>query len=279
MKILMIGAGKGSWEMRGVQLGGALGARVTSLPTEADWRWCDVAILVKRAGFNYPMGRRPAGVPVVWDALDFWRQPAQNGLQEPAARRLFAAAIEEIAPLLVIGATEAMAAAAGDRGAYLPHHGHLNLWATPARETCRAVAYDGNPIYLGNWLPALHEACRRRGWTVLINPPDLTHADLIVSFRDGQWDGWMCREWKSGVKLVNAILSGRPIIRQDSAANREIFPPGTVIERIEALDVALDLWTSHHDRDFESQRADGYRLDAIAMRYRGLLAEALERAA
>ena len=32
MKILICGAGKGSWTMRGQQLGAAIGARVTSAP-------------------------------------------------------------------------------------------------------------------------------------------------------------------------------------------------------------------------------------------------------
>ena len=36
-KILMVGCDKGAWQMRGRQLGGALGARVTSKPTQADW--------------------------------------------------------------------------------------------------------------------------------------------------------------------------------------------------------------------------------------------------
>ena len=56
-----------------------------------------------------------------------------------------------------------------------------------------------------------------------------------MAFRDGPWDGWMCREWKSGVKLVNAICAGRPIISQDSEAWRNLTPRGVRIESLAEL--------------------------------------------
>jgi hypothetical protein len=80
MNVLIVGNGKGSWQIRGEQLGAAIGARVTSYPKAEDWQWADVAVLVKRAGMIYAPLAQAAGVPIVWDAVDFWRQPTDHNL-------------------------------------------------------------------------------------------------------------------------------------------------------------------------------------------------------
>lgn len=217
MNLLFVGSGNaGSWQIRGVQIGAALGARVTTQPTEADFEWADVAVLVKRGGMPYAGTARRHGCVVVWDALDFWSQPAENGLSERESRALLQRMLNQVQPDLFIGATQAMAEAVG--GVFLPHHAWPGLTPAPARENVSVVAYQGNPAYLGRWEGWVREACEARGWTFQINPADLRDADILVAFRDGQWDGWMCREWKSGVKLVNALAAGRPILTQDSAA-------------------------------------------------------------
>lgn len=273
MNVLLIGHGSGSWTMRGQQLGAALGARVTSAPTEADWHWAERVVLVKRAGLPYAARARALGLPVVWDALDFWRQPMDNRLPEPAARRLLQHTIDQIQPTLVVGATEAMAVAAG--GSYLPHHGRLGLTPTPARETFAVVGYDGAPAYLDCWGTAIAAQCATRGWTFVVNPPDLAAVDLLVALRGGRWDGWVCREWKSGVKLVNAILAGRPVITQPSAAARELQPAGTILDSLAELPDALDFWVDPRGRravvDESVTRAPAFTVDAIAAQYARLL--------
>lgn len=273
MNLLIVGAGKGSWIMRGQQLGAALGARVTSDPTEADFRWADLVILVKRAGLQWAAAVHRAHKPLVWDALDCWSQPAQNRYTESQALAFFRQQIAVIRPTLTIGATGAMARACD--GVYLPHHSWNGLVPTPARDSVRAVAYEGNPVYLGAWLPALQQACRRRGWTFTVNPPSLADADLIVAFRDGPWDGWMCREWKSGVKIVNAIAAGRPLISQDSSANQELVPAGCNLHTPAELDGVLEACTSHEARTVTVEHcrrlAPSYTLDAVAAQYRTIL--------
>lgn len=278
MNLLMVGANKapGSWDMRGLQLGSVLGARATSAPTSADWQWADLVVLVKHAGQRFAAAAHAAGVPIVWDALDFWRQPTDNGLDETAARGLLQAQIAIIKPALTIGATQAMADAAA--GAYLPHHSWKGLEPVQARADGRlCVVYQGNALFLGAWKQPLIEACLRRGWVVEFNPVgELWTADIIVALREGPWDGWMCRQWKSGVKLVNAIAAGRPVITQDSAAMAELGGPGTVISSISELDAALDRWTSLNARReaLENCRAlaPALRLPAVAERYRTILA-------
>ncbi len=277
MNVLIVGNGKGSWTMRGLQLGAALGARVTSVPTAADFGWSDVVVLVKRAGAVFATQAHHADRPVVWDALDFWSQPRDHRLTASQATALLHAQIRVIKPALTIGATEAMAQACD--GVYLPHHSWAGLSPTPAREVVSVVGYEGNPGYLGKWGQAVHAECRTRGWSFQINPPDVRTVDLLVAFRDDPWDGWICREWKSGVKLVNAIAAGRPIVTQMSAALRELSPQGLAVMSPGAflgeLHDALDFLSARAQRDLcvlASLRSCGaYRLQAVAQRYRQIL--------
>jgi hypothetical protein len=270
----MVGGGKGgSWEMRGVQLGHAMCARVTSVPIPEDWRWADLVVLVKRAARGYARMARAHRVPIVWDALDFWSQPAQNGWDRAQSHALLTSEIKAIQPAMVIGATRAMAEASG--GAYLPHHTWAGLEPAEARETVAVVAYQGNATYLGQWGRRLQQACVKRGWAFLVNPPDLRAADIVVTFRDGPWDGYMCQQWKSGVKVGNAIAAGRPIIGQPSAALAELHAPSTTIDRADYLDAALDAWTPYAARaaavDVCRTLAPSVRLANVAQQYRQIL--------
>lgn len=278
MNVLIVGNGKGSWIMRGQQLGAAIGARVTSSPTDADFKWADRVVLIKKHATTFAHRAHRYGKPIIWDALDFWSQPAHNSYREEAALVTLKAHIDVIRPSLVIGATEAMARAAQRfcPAAYLPHHSWAGLAPTPPRESVQVVAYEGNALYLGRWHGWLLEACQKRGWTFVVNPSRLSIADIVVAFRDEQWDGWLCREWKSGVKVVNAIAAGRPLISQGSAARRELPTTGATVESLTDLDHALDVCASPLNRgiwfDHNANRAPLLTLDVIAKRYTEILA-------
>lgn len=273
MNVLMIGRDKGAWQMRGRQLGAAIGATVSNRPTRAQIDAADVVVLVKRAPWYWLrelQGSKPA---LVWDVLDFWSQPNGNAQTEAELTK----AIEEIRRLLapvVVGATQAMATALG--GVYLPHHSRAGLAPTSARERLRVVGYDGNTRYLGRWQPALERACARLGLTFVLNPDDLRQVDLFVAFRDAEWDGWPCRQWKSGVKYVNAIAAGRPILTQRCAAFEEIAPCGSVVESPDEVEAAIVEWQSYERRHEVVTRcqsqAKRYTLEAVAKTYRQMLA-------
>lgn len=272
MNLLMVGSGGGSWTMRGQQLGGVLGARVVGTPSQDDLQWADLVVLVKRAAFDWAPLVHKAGKPIVWDALDFWQQPEQNGSTETAALGLLKAALTYVKPTLVIGATAAMARAVD--GVYLPHHTWKGLTPAAARSTVRFVGYQGTRKYLGQWGRAVMDECHRRGWKFVLNPADLRECDLLVAFRDGPFDGWMCREWKSGVKLVNAMASGRPMITQDSAAWREIRPVGCTVQTQAELSRAFDLWGSHPMRQTAvDQDWARYALASVANTYQQVLSD------
>lgn len=271
MNTLMVGVGAGSWDIRGRQLGGALGARIRTAPTRGDFDWADVVVLVKRAIGLFGDQARQSGKPVVWDALDFWHQPNQNSLVE---RDAVALVRRQAWPgLRLIGATRAMASAIG--GTYLPHHAWAGLTPAPARETVRVVAYQGAAHYLGRWAGWIADACGARGWQFLINPKDLREADLLVAFRDGEWDGWVCREWKSGVKVANAIAAGRPLICQTAAAVRELQPIGSVVETPHDLAEAFDRWVDLRARvgvaEVCRDRALPFHIESVAAQYRHVL--------
>jgi hypothetical protein len=273
MNLLMVGRGKGSWEIRGHQLGNAMGARVTSTPSDADWHWAERVVFVKRPDPTWIARAHALRIPIVWDPLDFWRQPAENGCTDDRARALLRRQIDMIQPVLVIGATQAMADAA--EGIYIPHHARPGLRPTLAHQALQIVGYEGNALYLGRWAGVLQQMCRANGWTFVINPPDLADVDVVAAFRDGPWDGWICREWKSGVKVVNAVAAGRPVLTQATAAFREIQPVGQIVEDIRDLPAALDLWRDVTQREavvqIATERFRRYGLTHVANEYLSIL--------
>lgn len=278
-RLLIVGVGSGSWEVRGRQLGGRIGANVTSRPTARDWLSADLCVLVKRAYAEYASTAASYRVPIVWDAVDFWAQPDENVTTDAVA--LAKRYLGAITPALTIGATQAMADDMG--GVYLPHHARPGLTPAPIRTQARVVAYEGTPKYLGTWAKALEIACARLGLAFVINPPDLRAADIIVAFRGERWDGPICRRWKSGVKYVNALSAGRPVLTQASAAQCEIAPHGQVIEQPSELETALSAWMSADARQqaYEDAlvRYGAYTLPSVARQYHSILRSALEAAA
>ncbi len=286
MNILICGSTGGSFRVRGQQLGAALGARVVTKPTDHDLRIADLVVLVKRAGVEWAAEVHKYRKPIVWDALDFWFQPSDNDFSESDARSLLRQQLEQIKPALFIGATEAMADDAAKEGvsaAYLPHHSRPGLIPGPAVARVPVVGYEGAKKYLGGWFLAVQAECDRRGWPFVVNSPDLRACDILVAFRDGQWDGWMCRQWKSGIKAVNAIASGRPLIAQASAGVVEISPNCIVVEEYAQLPDALETYASYLERVRVSEYSEGvakdYTLRAVAERYAKILKRVVEKAA
>lgn len=281
MNTLIVGMGKGSFQMRGQQLGGAIGARVTASPEQWDWDWADIVVLVKRAAIRWQSEVRRVKVPVVWDVLDFWAQPEENGLTREELIAKVRSIQEAAGVSVLIGATRAMAEDIG--GVYLPHHCRLGLAPAPIRGRAEVVGYDGTPKYLGRWRLALVQSCAELGLRFVVNPPDIRDADVLVSFRDGRWDGWVCRQWKSGVKHVNAFVAGRPIVSQLSAACDDVRPFGLVIDRMDKLTEALERAALSHNRaeayEYSRYAAASYQLPAVALEYAGILRQAARLAA
>lgn len=282
MRILMVGGdGRGAFQMRAQQLGQAMGARVTTRPTRADWAWADLVVLVKHGAPVWgTYARKFTKAPVVWDVLDYWRQPDENQAPVATLRARVLDMAETIGARLIVGATEAMAQDLG--GVFLPHHCRLGLAPTPPRDTDRiVVAYDGRSKYLGSWRRALETACLGLGTSFVVNPPDLSKVDVLVSLRGEQHDGEVCRRWKSGVKFVNALVAGRPIVSQSCAAQTEMALPGAVVASAGDLSAALQRAIEQRESAYVNAlaHAHNYTLEAVAERYRSILEQTARRAA
>jgi hypothetical protein len=286
VKILVVGGGHGSGAsaMRAEQLGGAIGARVHvdpwadpfHDPLRRDLEWADFVIIVKRLKKRWNRWLAvlaQSRKPVVWDALDFWKQPELNAMTRQVAIKSFHKRKGELGARLVIAATERMAKDCG--AVYLPHHARIGLSAKPVRPAVEVVGYEGSDRYLEEWRPAIEAECARRGWRFAMNPPDLAEVDLVVAFRGGAWDGWACRQWKSGVKIGNAIVAGRPIITQPCAAFEEMRPAGATITQPGELAEAFDAWAPCYARSAaataHAAKAPAYDLAPIAARYAAIL--------
>jgi hypothetical protein len=280
--ILFVGAdSKGSWLVRGEQIASALGARATLRPVRADWRWADVIVLVKRAIDRWGDEARRTHCPLVWDALDFWTQPDENHLTASECIAQVRKRKAQYGLAAVIGATRAMAKDVG--GVYIPHHHRPGLKPTPPRDRVQVVAYEGTPKYLGAWKPTIERACAERGLQFVVNPKSLSDADVVVAFRDGKWDGWPCRQWKSGVKYVNAVVAGRPVVTQFCAASEEIAPRHTTASAPDGFGAALDIVSLPQVRENAYQQAlkqrQMYGIESIAKQYRAVVSSVLQVAA
>jgi hypothetical protein len=280
-RILFIGAahGQGSWDVRGRQIGAVLNAKVTQKPVMADWRWADVVILVKHAIDEWGATAKRCNLPLIWDVLDYWQQPEENERTVEDYRQVIAKRASQCGIGALIGATRQMAEDIG--GVYIPHHSRPGLKATPPREKARIVAYEGTRKYLGRWLDALEAACAERGLGMEINPPSLANADVVVSLRWGKWDGPLCHDWKSGVKYVNALVAGKPVIAQPCSALTEIDPVGVTVPSMDQIGWAIDsaVGLRHEAYALAKQRRQEFAIETIAAQYRVLALTALKVAA
>jgi hypothetical protein len=166
-------------------------------------------------------------------------------------------------------------------GVYIPHHSRPGLKATPPREKARIVAYEGTRKYLGRWLDALEAACIERGLGLEINPASIANADVVVALRDGKWDGPLCRNWKSGVKYVNALVAGKPVVTQPCAALAEVDPVGVMVPDLDRIGWAIDSAISRREEAYAlaRHRRQEFSIESIAAQYRALALNALKVAA
>lgn len=220
MHLLVTGRGSsGSWKIRAEQLGAAIGATV--LPRALDVGAFDAAIVVKRCPEDVLERLHAEQVPIIWDIVDAWPQPAGNDWNITTALQWLSSEVKRIKPRAIVAATRAMredCARFGLPCLWLPHHGRPGIEANPIREQVQRVGYEGGQ-YLGAWEGWLEAACASRGWTFHVNPPALAELDIVVAFRDSR--GYPATHWKSNVKLANAQASGTPCILQADSGYAE----------------------------------------------------------
>lgn len=243
VRVLMTGRGtSGSFAIRGVQLGQAIGAAV--LRDARDISPYDVAVLVKRPTSELLWHIHGARVPLVWDVVDAWPQPHGNDWDRAQCMAWLRETVALIRPAGIVAATEAMADDLGVAGVpvlVLPHHARPGLRRNPIRAELRTVGYEGAPHYIERWRPVIEAECARRGWSFVVNPPELADVDIVLALRDST--GYAPLNWKSNVKLANAQGSGTPVIccreagymETQSGAEWWANSPGELIAAFDAL--------------------------------------------
>lgn len=247
MRILITGKGtSGSWQIRGVQLGAAIGADV--VPNAQDVRGYDAVVIVKRPTPELLQHLHRAGVPIVWDVVDAWPQPLGNGWDRQRCLEWLASQVRAIRPAGIVAATRAMAQDCEVFGVpilALPHHARPGLRMNPIRPIKR-VAYEGGEQYIIRWRSAIQAQCARRGWEFVTQPAELADVDVVLALRDA--GGYAPRQWKSNVKLANAQGSGTPVIccreagylETQSGAERWADTPHELGDAFDSLESAAD---------------------------------------
>lgn len=269
MHVLITGKGtSGSWLIRGVQLGGVLGATV--MPNAIDVAPYDLAVLVKRPTADLLQRIHRAGVPLIWDQVDPWPQPVGNRWDRARCMEWLVEQMRVIRPAGIVSPTEAMARdceAFGVPVLALPHHARPGLRQNPIRPL-KVLGYEGGEQYLGRWLPIIQRQCAARGLQFVINPAEVADVDILLALRD--CDGYAPRKWKSNVKLANAQGSGTPVICNREAGYLETASGAEHWADEEGeLAAALDALAPTAERRAASQvlRAAALEIDGIAETY------------
>jgi hypothetical protein len=275
VRILVTGKGgsAGSWQIRGEQLGAAIGAEVMPLAEMAEIRSADVVVVVKRTPADLIRKVRAAGRPWVWDIVDGWPQPYGNEWPEETAVRWLRQQVAELGPTAMVFPTHRMREDSGFLGPslVLPHHAWPKYRAAPVAPRVERVGYEGAEAYLGKWLKPLQAACAARGWAFVVNG-DLASCQIGVALRSAT--GYPCGAWKANTKLANLQALGLPAIVSPEMGYRETASGSEVeVTSPAVLGIALDTLADHGVRLAISERAQraAPRLEQVARVYRAWL--------
>lgn len=215
MRILITGRGTaGSFQIRGTQLGHAIGASVIPNASDRDIRAHDLVILVKRPVPGLVERIHHAGKPLVWDVVDAWPQPEGNCWGAKGCMLWLDGQIKTIKPLAIVCATDQMATDVGllfsGPRLWLPHHARPGQAINEIRDQVQTIGYEGGLQYLDGWLPVIKAECEARNWRFVPAAGQLAELDIVLALRTAA--RYAPRNWKSNVKLANAQATGTPIV-------------------------------------------------------------------
>lgn len=231
MSVLFTGRGtSGSWRIRGVQLGGELGARVKPRATLKDCNAAGLIVVVKRLDAQLMEAIKLSGRPWVWDIVDFYPQPTCTSWRRLRAVSWVCKVVENCnpKPAAIIWPNERMKKDCAQhmkrlRIAHhvLYHHHRPNSAVNPIRAEFRRLGYEGSPSYITPLTRAISSVCSAFGIEFVINPDSLADCDAVLALRCPETNGYVQRSWKSNVKLANAHGSGTPFIGQRESGYAE----------------------------------------------------------
>jgi hypothetical protein len=241
VKILITRTGKsaGSWQIRGEQIGRALGATVKLNATLNDMRAADVVLVVKKVGDTMLADLRACGKPWVYDIVDAYPQPECSTWSKDQSLDWLRKTIKRVGANRIIWPNAKMRSDACDDGPVVYHHARPGCSVAAVRDSIHAVGYEGAPHYLDGWWGAI-SALRI---PFLVNPVRLDMCDVMLALRGPKWNGYPQRAWKSQVKLANAHAAGVPFIGMmedgytETAVGGEVFvhEPEDLIDAVESV--------------------------------------------
>lgn len=222
-RILITGRGtSGSWQIRGVQLGAAIGATVRADADAATIAAHDIIVIVKRGSDELVQRIHTARKPLVWDVVDSWPQPDGNLWAYRACMEWLRNRLRRNRPVACIAATRRMEADLEDcrvPALWVPHHARPAQPLNPIRPHLRVIGYEGSEAHLGRWAQVLRTIAAIRGMQFVLQPQRLADVDVVVALREHHGYGPTC--WKSNVKLANAQATGTPCILDQEDGYRD----------------------------------------------------------
>lgn len=274
VNVLITGRSRsGSWQIRGQQLGTAIGATVEIKARNV--RGYRAVVLVKRPELNLLNRIHSAAVPIVWDVVDAWPQPEGNSWGRDTCMRWLREEVALIKPAAIVAATKVMEEDCAEFNLptiTIPHHAKPGQAVNPIRDKVAVIGYEGSEHYLGHWHWVLQEECQKRGWNFSINPARLANLDIVVAFRADR--GYAAKKWKSNVKLANAQGTGTPCILNREAGYLETAISGAVwADSPDELHLALDYLTGAKTRRTTAEMllAAQPKLETVAQEYKAWL--------
>ena len=278
MRIAMTGRGtSGSWQIRGVQLGSAIGADLKpNVVFTSAFREYDTVIVVKRITEANLRAVQASKRRIIWDVVDAWPQPEGNGWHREQCLVWLQNELDRIKPDGIIAATERMKRDLHDMMSvpvlYLPHHSDPKLQPQVVARTVERIGYEGAPHYLGRWREVAQTWCKRNQVQWAENPGSISKLDIVLALRDSY--GFAPKHWKSNVKLTNAHAAGIPCICSpeqgyidvQTLAESWVDTPDAPHALWQALDALLPFERRLEVFDHFTSNAMYFTLDAVSKR-------------
>ncbi|MEM7547661.1 MAG: hypothetical protein AAF367_19210 [Pseudomonadota bacterium] len=284
--------------MRGEQIAACRASWASTLDlTPTDLNGVDAVVVVKRTTPETLSMIKSYGIPLIYDPLDFWRQPKSRLRPRSRAQRmrsvaevgpLFRAHFARYDPDLVICVTRKMAAgiaSLGCRTEVIYHHADPRLPDMTEYQRQRAdtgrdktLLYFGNQAFLREWSGRIDAAARSLGarFVTLDSGKGSYHdppvADAMIAVRGGRDGCWISRAWKSNVKAATAAALGLPLVAWREAAYEETAPEAHWFDDETSLKAAIAAALSPDARTV----AQRFPVEAAADRFEAVIADLLD---
>ena len=278
----------GSWEIRGKQIAEMRANWIAiNKPSEEVISKSDIICIVKKPNLKLIDIARKRNIPLVYDIVDSWNQPDDDALykNDKQARDFFLKKWNEIDADAYIFPTRNMEMVLGSLVSLkttIYHHYWPQIKINPIREKVRKVGYEG-VHFLGDWEQKIEKICNERGIEFVINPDEFTDMDIVVLTRGGDYASYLARNFKSNVKLANAMGSGTPALihygemsAHDTDIGDSLFftdEPGSFERQLDSLIESQALRRTIHENYISESH--NYSVDVISDKYEFFFQEVL----